>query len=73
MEPAANLPTIVLNELIGNSPPQLNTLQSFLLPYTEPLVVFWWFVWFVTAIVLIRYVYIHGVRDSAMPKQTPVD
>ena len=64
MEP---LPLIALKELVGNDVPHLNALQLFLSPHLTLIITLWWFVWFMTLIVIIRYAIVHG-RASAEDK-----
>ncbi len=44
---------IVLKELAGNPPPQLNAIQKMLAPHIELLTTLWISIWVVTAIVLV--------------------
>lgn len=46
---------IVLKELAGNPPPELNAMQELLLPYTDVLTMFWISVWIVTAALVARH------------------
>lgn len=64
MEPTSTLPVIALTSIAGNQPAGLNALQSFFAPYSPELVVLWWFVWWLTVLFLLRYVYVHGIRGG---------
>ncbi len=64
MEPTTTLPTIALTALSGNDVPHLNALQELLVPYTTQIIVFWWFAWFITCAVVIRFVLVHGKRGA---------
>lgn len=47
---------IVLQELKGNPPTELNPFQTFLTPHLDLLILMWWFVWVgVLLIVCVRF------------------
>ncbi len=54
---------IVLAELAGNVPPQLNTLQLLLLPHVDTLIIVWKSAWVITAIVVVA-LYIRAWRSN---------
>lgn len=64
MNPEQTTSPITLTGQQGNGIPTLNPVQEFLLPFVSSLITFWWFVWLVTAMVLIRFVYTHGIRSN---------
>lgn len=64
METTSALPLMSLTALAGNEPAGLNTLQALLAPYSPEIAIFWWFVWWLTALSLVRYVYAHGLRGG---------
>lgn len=66
------LPLIPLQTLAGNDVPHLNALQSLLFGHLEIIITFWWFVWFITLIVVIRYVLVYGNRDNASAERNDV-
>ena len=58
------LPLIVLKELAGNDAPSLNAIQHAFLPHLGGLMNMWWAIWFLTLIVVIRYVWVNGTRKD---------
>ena len=54
---------IVLKELAGNQPPTLNKLQLLLEPNVGGITAVYWTLWITTALMVIYYVWKHGVRD----------
>lgn len=66
MEPATTT-LIVLKELAGNPPPQLNTIQKILAPHIDLLTNVWISVWIVTAIVLFLQL-IHAYKNHRRNK-----
>lgn len=64
MESTTTLPTIALTALAGNDVPHLNALQELLVPYTTELITFWWFAWLIVAMLVIRFVFVHGKRNA---------
>lgn len=61
MDPATTT-LIVLKELAGNSPPQLNYLQELLSPYLSQIVAFWMALWCMTAVAAVT-IYIRAYRQ----------
>jgi len=59
------LPVITLTELAGNDLPFLNTLQLFLAPWVEDLMIFWWSVWLMALAMAIRFVIVYGDRTTS--------
>lgn len=58
------LPRIELKELAGNDLPSLNPMQETFLPYLGGFENMWWTLWIVTLIVVIRYAWTHGSKES---------
>ena len=56
-------PLITLIGQANNEVAQLNALQQVLAPYESYIATGWWFVWFITGFILIRFVYQRGMRN----------
>ena len=69
MNDSQQLPAIVLTGLENHDAVTLDTIQQLLAPHLAFLIQAWWFVWIITALIVIRYVYVHGVRiQSDVPE-----
>ncbi len=68
MEPASDLPVMVLRPLAGNSPPSHNVMQQFLFPHLSVLQTVWWCIWCAVLVYLIvAYIVVPLVRPRGSP------
>ena len=61
---------IVLKELNGNTPPQLNALQKFLEPHVEEIVALWVILWCATALIMLSMLIRSYVQQTKRAAET---